>query len=44
MLGSILQKKSSGVKPHYFDFRLLVHNGDADATEKLVSSNIMCYT
>jgi hypothetical protein len=38
-----LQKKSSGVKPHYLDVWMLTHDGDADMAEKLVSNNIKGY-
>jgi hypothetical protein len=40
----MLQKKSSGADPHYLDVSLPAHDGDADATEKLVSNNFKCYT
>jgi hypothetical protein len=43
-LDSMLQKKSSGVQPHYLDVWLPAHDGDADVAEKLVSNNIKCYT
>jgi hypothetical protein len=43
MLDSILQKKSTGVEPHYLDVWLLVHDDDDASTEKLVSNNIKCY-
>jgi hypothetical protein len=39
----MLQKKSSGVKPHYLDIWLPAHNIDGDAIEKLVSNNIKYY-
>jgi hypothetical protein len=39
----MLQKKSSGVDPHYLNVWLPTHNGDADSTEKLVSNNFKCY-
>jgi hypothetical protein len=42
-LDSMLQKKSSGVEPHYLDVWFPAHDGDGDATEKLVSNNIKCY-
>jgi hypothetical protein len=40
----MLQKKSSGVEPHYLDVWLPAHDGDGNTTEKLVSNNIKCYT
>jgi hypothetical protein len=39
-LDSMLQKKSTGVKPHYLDVWLLVHDDDEAMAEKLVSNNI----
>jgi hypothetical protein len=39
----MLQKKSTGVEPHYLDIWLPVHDNDANMVEKLVSNNIMCY-
>jgi hypothetical protein len=42
-LASMLQKKSTGVEPHYLDVCLLVHDDDEATTEKLVSNNITCY-
>jgi hypothetical protein len=33
----------SVVDPHYLDVWIPAHNGDADATEKLVSNNFSCY-
>jgi hypothetical protein len=39
----MLQKKSSGVEPHYLDIWLLAHDGDGDVAEKLVSNNINYY-
>jgi hypothetical protein len=39
----MLQKKSSGEQPHYLDVWLHAHDGDADVSEKLVSTNIKCY-
>jgi hypothetical protein len=44
MLDSMLQKKSSGVDPHYLDVLLPAHDGDADAAKNLVSNNFRCYT
>jgi hypothetical protein len=43
MLDSMLQKKSSGVDPHYLDIWLPAHDCDVDAAEKLVSNNFKCY-
>jgi hypothetical protein len=40
MLDSMLQKKSTGVKPHYLDVWLLVHDDDEAMAEKFVSNNI----
>jgi hypothetical protein len=39
----MLQKKSTGVEPHYLDVWLLVHDDDEASAEKLVSNNIKCY-
>jgi hypothetical protein len=39
----MLQKKSSGVNPHYLDVWLFAHDGDVNVTKKLVSNNFMCY-
>jgi hypothetical protein len=39
----MLQKKSTGVKPHYLDVWLHVHDDDEATKEKLVSNNIKCY-
>jgi hypothetical protein len=39
----MLQKKSTGVKPHYLDFWLPTRNDDEATMEKLVSNNIKCY-
>jgi hypothetical protein len=39
----MLQKKSTGVEPHYLDVWLLAHDDDEATTEKLVSNKIMCY-
>jgi hypothetical protein len=39
----MLQKKSTGVKSHYIDIWLPMHNDDDAAVEKLVSNNIQCY-
>jgi hypothetical protein len=38
----MLQKKSSGVEPHYLNVWLPAHDGDADMAEKVVSNNIKC--
>jgi hypothetical protein len=40
----MMQKKSSGVDPHYFDVWLPAHQGDVVVVEKLVSNNFKCYT
>jgi hypothetical protein len=42
-LDSMLQKKSTEVKPHYLDVWLPAHGDDEATTEKLVSNNIKCY-
>jgi hypothetical protein len=42
-LGSILQKKNTGVEPHYLDVWLHVNDNDDASVEKLVSKNIKCY-
>jgi hypothetical protein len=42
-LDSMLQKKSTGVKPHYLDVWLPAHVDDDARAEKLVSNNIKCY-
>jgi hypothetical protein len=39
----MLQKKSTGVEPHYLDVWLPAHNNDEATTLKLVSNNIACY-
>jgi hypothetical protein len=39
----MLQKKSTGVEPHYLDAWLSVHDDDVSTAEKLVSNNIKCY-
>jgi hypothetical protein len=39
----MLQKKSSGVIPHYVDVWLPAHDGDVDAAEKLIRNNLKCY-
>jgi hypothetical protein len=39
----MLQKKSSGVEPHYLNIWLPTHDGNGDIAEKLVSNNIKCY-
>jgi hypothetical protein len=43
MLDSMLQKKSTGVEPHYLDVWLHAHDNDEASMEKLVSNNIKCY-
>jgi hypothetical protein len=43
MLDSMLQKKSTGVEPHYLDVWLPAHNDDDAMVEKLLSNNIKCY-
>jgi hypothetical protein len=43
MLDSMLQKESTGVKPHYLDIWLPAHDDDETTVEKLVSNNIKCY-
>jgi hypothetical protein len=40
----MLQKKSSGVDPHYLDVWLPAHYGDAVMAKKLVSNYFKCYT
>jgi hypothetical protein len=42
-LDSMLQKKSTGVEPHYLDIWLPAHADDEAMIEKLVSNNIKCY-
>jgi hypothetical protein len=39
----MMQKKSSGVDPHYLDVWLRAHQGDVVVAEKLVSNNFNCY-
>jgi hypothetical protein len=39
----MLQKKSTGVEPHYLDVWLPVQDDDEATAEKLVSNNIKCY-
>jgi hypothetical protein len=39
----MLQKKSSGVEPHYLVVWLPAHDGDGNVAEKLVSNNIKSY-
>jgi hypothetical protein len=39
----MLQKKSTGVDPHYLDVWRPTHQDDADVTEKLVSNKFKCY-
>jgi hypothetical protein len=43
MLDSMLQKKSTGVRPHYLDVWVPAHDDDEAKAEKLVSNNIKCY-
>jgi hypothetical protein len=42
-LDYVLQKKSTGADPHYLDVWAPAHEGDAAATEKLVSNNFYRY-
>jgi hypothetical protein len=42
-LDSMLQKKSTGVEPHYLDVWLPAHDDDEAMTEKPISNNIKCY-
>jgi hypothetical protein len=42
-LDSMLQKKTTGVEPHYLDVWLPMHNDDEGREEKLASNNIKCY-
>jgi hypothetical protein len=39
----MLQKKSTGIEPHYLHVWLPVHDDDEARAEKLVSHNIKCY-
>jgi hypothetical protein len=39
----MLQKKNTGVEPHYLDVWLPAHDDDVARVEKLVSNNIKCY-
>jgi hypothetical protein len=39
----MLQRKNTGVEPHYLDVWLLVHDDDEARAEKLVTNNIKCY-
>jgi hypothetical protein len=39
----MLQRKSTGVEPHYLNIWLAAHDDDKAMTEKLVSNNIKCY-
>jgi hypothetical protein len=39
----MLQKKSTGVEPHYLDIWLPVDDDYEATTKKLVSNNIKCY-
>jgi hypothetical protein len=43
MLDSMLQRKSTGVEPHYLDIWLPAHDDDDATKDKLVSNNIKCY-
>jgi hypothetical protein len=43
MLGSILQKVSTGVDPHLIDVWVPIHRDDPEATQKLVSNNFNSY-
>jgi hypothetical protein len=43
MLDSMLQKKSTGVEPHYLDVWHRAHGDDEAKAKKLVSNNIKCY-
>jgi hypothetical protein len=38
-----LQKKSTGVEPHYLVVWLPTHDDDEAIMEKLISNNIKCY-
>jgi hypothetical protein len=40
MLDCILQKKSTGIEPHYLDIWLPAHDDDEAMVKKLVSNNI----
>jgi hypothetical protein len=42
-LDSMLQTKSTGIKLHYLDVWLPVHEDGEARAEKLVSNNIKCY-
>jgi hypothetical protein len=42
-LDSMLQRKSTGIEPHYLDVWLPAHDDDEARAEKLVSNNIKCY-
>jgi hypothetical protein len=42
-MDSILQKKSTGVEPHYLDVWLPAHDNDEAMAEKLLSNNIKWY-
>jgi hypothetical protein len=44
LLNSVLQKKCTGVKPHYFDVWEPAHQGDADAAERPVTISFYSYT
>jgi hypothetical protein len=39
----MLQRKSTGIEPHYLDVWLPAHDDDEARAEKLVSNNIKCY-
>jgi hypothetical protein len=43
MLDSLLQRKSTGVKPHYLDIWFPTHDDDEATAEKLVTNNMKCY-
>jgi hypothetical protein len=43
MLDYVLQKKSTGADPHYFDVWAPAREGDAAVAEKLVSNNFYRY-
>jgi hypothetical protein len=39
----MLEKKNTGVEPHYSYIWLPAHDNEEAMTEKLVSNNIKCY-
>jgi hypothetical protein len=43
MLDSLLQRKSTGVKPHYLDIWFPAHDDDEATAKKLVTNNMKCY-